>query len=674
MKRLLAGALAAALATAPMGMGAALAQDQVLNVQDADIRAFIQDVSRTTGITFIIDPRVRGTVSVNSNGALSRNQLFEVFLSTLRANGLTAVPTAGGAYRIAPAEGVAQQPSGPGAVRFTTEIFRLRNIEAAAAVNLVKPLVGAQGQVIASPQGNALVVADYADNLIRIRALVAQLDQDRSEVQAVTLRYSSAREISSVLNELLATGGNGGAGRNSLVTVLPVDSSNSVLLRGEPDAVRRILPIIADLDNRAEARGNIQVVRLQNADAEQVLPVLQQIVGQQVSAPGATATGQRVSAGGAAAPAAAAAASAVLPLPGGEARIARYAGANALVISAPPELQRTLVEVIRQLDVRREQVLVEAIVVEVSDEAAKELGVQWAFGGRSGFAATNYSNAAPNILAAAGAVAGQGVLPDSTVSTLQSGVLNSLLGNASGAIAGIGGNVGNDTVMGAILTAVRRDTASNLLSTPSILTLDNEEARILVGQEIPITTGEVLGADNSNPFRTIQRQNVGVQLEVKPQINAGGAITLYLRQEVSSVAGPVTVGSTELVTNTREIETTVLVDDGDIVVLGGLLGQDERTSVEKVPGLGDIPGLGALFRTKGRENNRTNLMVFIRPTIIRSPDQAQYATAPRYDYIRAQQAQTNRDGRSSLEEMLRDYMRTTPPAIPPAEPGPAPAL
>jgi general secretion pathway protein D len=672
VRPLLAGVLAAVLAAAPLSASPVQAQDQVLNVQDADIRAFIQDVARTTGLTFIIDPRVRGTVSVTSNGAISRAELFEVFLSTLRANGLTAVPTAGGAYRIAPAEGVAQQPSGPGAVRFSTEVFRLRNIEAPAAVNLVKPMVGPQGQVIGSAQGNVLVVADYADNLTRIRALVAQVDQDLSAVQAVTLSFSSAREIAGVLNELIATGDRGA--RSSLVKVLAVDSSNSILLRGDAQAVERLLPVIADLDRRAEARGDIQVVRLQNADAAQVLPVLQQIVGQPVTTTTASPTSsgamQRASliVPGAVAPAQGSMpeAPAATGAAGGEARIARFPGANALVISAPPELQRTLLDVIRQLDVRREQVLVEAIVVEVSDTTARQLGLQWVLGGAQGtapFAATNYSNAAPNALALAGAIAGDGALSSSSLNALRDQAASSLL-NASGIVAGVGGRINNDALFGVVLNAVRRDTASNLLSTPSVLTLDNQEARILVGQQIPITTGEVLGAANSNPFRTIQRQDVGVQLEVRPQINAGGAVTLHLRQEVSSVAGPVSNSSDELVTNTREIETTVMVDDGDIVVLGGLLGQDDRRTTEKVPLLGDAPLIGNLFRSKGKEGGRTNLMIFIRPKIIRTPADAQAATAPRYDFMRDEQIKADPQNRSSLDALLRDYMRTMPPALP----------
>lgn len=323
--------------------------------------------------------------------------------------------------------------------------------------------------------------------------------------------------------------------------------------------------------------------------------------------------------------------------------------------------------------------LVEAIVVEVSDDAAKQLGVQFLLGGTNGtvpFAATNYTNASPSLLPlAAAAAAGTPKDTDSdALVSLRDAAISSLL-TASGVTSGIAGRSG-DTLFGAIINAVKKDAASNLLSTPSIMTLDNEEARILVGQEVPITTGEVLGDSNSNPFRTIQRQNVGVQLEVKPQINAGGGITLFLRQEVSSVAGPVSVGSSELIINKREIETTALVDDGDIVVLGGLLDQQETASVQRTPVLGDLPGIGALFRSTARERTKTNLMVFIRPRIIRSVSDARNVTAPRYDYMRNLPAMTTPDGDNTLDSVIRDYLRTVPPTTTPpaaaATPAPLP--
>lgn len=682
---LLAIAAALALGCAVAPATPVRAQTQVLNVQDADIRVFIQDIAKSTGTTLLIDPRVKGTVSVSSNGALSRRELFEVFLATLRANGLVATPAGAGTYRVEPAENAARQPAAAGG-QFATEVFRLRTIDAASAVEMLKPLVGPQGQVVANPRGQAVVVADYADNVRRIRGLLAQVDQDRAAVHTVTLTNSSAREIAQVINEVLATPGADGKGGRGAVSVVPVESSNSVLLRGDADAVQRLLPIIADLDRRAESSDDVRVVFLRHANAEQMLPVLQQLVGQTSGvSPGIssrTLGASRASGSTGATGSSSAAAPIVGAVPaassatGKQVSVARYPGANALIINAPPETQRTLAEVIRQLDIRREQVLVEAIVVEVSDNTAKQLGVQFLLGGANGtvpFVATNYTNASPSLLplVAAGAGAGSKEGDSQGLTSLRDAAVSSLL-TASGVTSGIYGRSG-DLLFAGIINAVKKDSGSNVLSTPSIMTLDNEEARILVGQEVPITTGEVLGANNSNPFRTIQRQNVGVQLEVKPQINAGGGITLFLRQEVSSVAGPVSVGSTELVINKREIETTALVDDGDIVVLGGLLDQKDTSSVQRTPILGDIPGVGALFRSTARERGKTNLMVFIRPRIIRTIDDARNVTAPRYDYMRSLPPMTAPDGDNSLDAVMRDYLNAARPvATPPASPATPP--
>ncbi|MBA4804837.1 MAG: type II secretion system protein GspD, partial [Brevundimonas sp.] len=353
------------------------------------------------------------------------------------------------------------------------------------------------------------------------------------------------------------------------------------------------------------------------------------------------------------------------PLPGQRATIARFPGANALVISASGDTQRMLAEVIRQLDQRRQQVLIEAIVVELSDNAVRELGVQWLLAGEDGnpLGLTNYSDsAAPLVPIAGGVGAGQLDEDDPLREQLQNLALNSLLG-ANGFIGGGGGRIG-DGLFGFIINAAKTDDGSNLLQTPSLMTLDNEEATILVGQEVPITTGETLLDGNSNPFRTTQRQDIGVKLVVRPQINAGGSITLFLRQEVSSINGVLTDAATDLVLNKRQLETTLVVDDGDIAVAGGLLDQNDRLAIDKVPGLGDIPGLGALFRSTSRQRGRTNLMVFIRPTIIRSQADAQQLSADRWGYMRQQQLNNAPDREPGLDEMLREYMRTQPPTAP----------
>ena len=679
--RAAAGLLVLALGLQPLLPAIALPQDSApsatpatpaFNVRGADIRAFIQDVARATGTTFIVDPGVQGTVDYANDQPLDQADLLGVLLTILRGNGLVAVPAGPATYRVVPDQTAAQQPRSAGAASgFATQVLPLRRIDARIAAETIKPLVGRGGVVIATPQGNSLLVADYADNLARIRGLIAQIDSDQATIDTVTLRNSSAREIAATVNGLFGVRGEGGS---QVLSILPVDSSNSIVVRGDPAVIRRVVQMVLELDRRAESTGDVRVVKLQHASAEQLLPVLQQLVGQSTGAEGSnapavaatSADGQPVQA------------QVIAAVPGKRPTIVRAPGQNALIINADPETQRTLLEVIGQLDTRREQVLVEAIVVEISDDAARELGVQIAAAGRDGdipFMATQYPNSKPGIM---GLLGGAAVDPDDDSDLAQQArniAAQSLLG-LSGGLAGVAGRTG-DLLFGMIINAVKSDTGSNLLSTPSILTLDNEGARILVGQEVPLTSGEVLGDNNSNPFRTIERQDVGIQLEVTPQINAGGGITLQLRQEVSSVAGPVSADFSELILNKREIETRVLVDDGAIVVLGGLLDQQERNTTDKVPLLGDIPGLGRLFRSDASSRAQTNLMVFLRPTIIRDRADAQRITAPRYDYMRDAQLQLlgedARQREAALDRLVRDYLRTSPPVLPAAAPADAPA-
>jgi general secretion pathway protein D len=343
--------------------------------------------------------------------------------------------------------------------------------------------------------------------------------------------------------------------------------------------------------------------------------------------------------------------------------------------------------VIRQLDVRRPQVLVEAIIVEISDTAAQQLGVQLFLSGLRGssipFGITNYSNIAPNIGTIAGAVAARelgGTTTTVTTSTgstttTTAGTGSDLINTAASQLSGINGGLAGialhsgSAIFGAILNAVRSDNQSNILSTPSIMTLDNVEGHILVGQEIPITTGQALSPNFDNTFRTVQRQNVGITLQVRPQINAGGTIKLDLRVEVSSIAGPVAAGSQDLILNKREIENTITIDEGDIVGVGGLLDDNDRRTLDRVPLLGDIPIVGNLFRSRGRARARTNLMVFIRPTILRTAEDAQEMSARRYNYVRGHQLIVNPNREPTLDELVRDYLGTVPPA---AAPGPQP--
>ena len=678
--------LSAAIALA---LSAPLHAQQTLNVRDADIRAFIQDAARVTGRTFIIDNRVQGKVSVVTDRPLSRSEYFEIFLSTLRANGLVAVPAPGGSYRIQPADGAAGQPSAVGRAanrnQFVTEVFRLRSIDAASTLETLRPLVSKDGSVTANKAGNSVVVADYADNIARIRQVIARIDRDNAATQMVTLTNAGAREIATSLQALVGTGG-GEGGAAAPASVVPIDSANAIAIRGEPGTVARLAAMARDLDRQAASGTEIRVYWLEHADAEKLLPVLQQLVGQSTSQPVTSAA--PAASGGPSAPAAAAPAAAVSSSGGGTgiatrgpAVVTRYEGANAIIVAANSDVQRMLGETIRQIDTRREQVLVEAIIVEISDAAAKKLGVQFLIGSTStGFAATNYSNASPNLLTLAGAYGATQlgtttttvVAPDGTqtttevqnsgdlASTLQQSAFNSLT-SATGAIAGLGGSIGKNGIFGAIINAVKSDTESNLLSTPSVMTLDNQKASILVGQQVPVTTGEALSQNFDNQFRTVQRQDVGIKLEVKPQINTGGAIKLFLRQEVSSVAGPVSNSSSDLIINKREIETTVTVDDGEILALGGLLDDNERKTIERIPLLSDIPGLGELFKSRSRSRAKTNLMVFIRPTILKNAEDNAALTARRYGYIRDFQLRRNPGEEPAIDTLVRDYMGTTPP-------------
>ncbi|MPT47393.1 MAG: type II secretion system protein GspD [Sphingobium sp.] len=687
MKSLLGLSTALALCCAPVMIAPAIAQ-QTLNVRDADIRAFIQDAARVTGRTFIIDNRVQGKVSVVTDRPLSRSEYFEIFLSTLRANGLIAVPAPGGAYRVQPADGAASQPSTVGRAtnrnQFVTEIFRLRSTDAASALETLRPLVSKDGSVTANKAGNSVVVVDYADNVARIRQILGQIDRDSAATEMVSLKNAGAREVATSLQALMAGGGEGSV---AAANVVAIDASNSVVMRGQPGAVARLAQMARDLDKQAASGTEIRVYWLEHADAEKLMPVLQQLLGQSASSSSPVLGGASASGGAASSAPPPAAAAPMAQASGngistrGPAIVTRYEGANAIIVAANNDVQRMIGETIRQIDTRREQVLVEAIIVEISDNAAKKLGVQFLLGStKTGFAATNYSNAQPNILTLGGAyastklgtskttvVAADGTTTttentenSSLATTLQQAAADALLGSTGG-IGGIATQMGRNGFFGAIINAVKSDSDSNVLSTPSIMTLDNQKASILVGQEVPVTTGEALSQNFDNQFRTVQRQNVGVQLEVKPQINAGGAIKLFLRQEVSSIAGPVSNNSSDLIINKREIETTVTVDDGEILALGGLLDDNERKTIERIPLLSDIPGIGELFKSRSRSRSKTNLMVFIRPTILRSREDAARMTAQRYGYIRGRQQLRNPDIEPALDELVRDYMGALPP-------------
>ncbi|HEY1125051.1 MAG TPA: type II secretion system secretin GspD [Sphingobium sp.] len=680
-KRRVAGLFISALI-----VGAPALAQLSLNVRDADIRAFIQDAAKATGRTFIIDSRVQGKVSVVTDRPLSKSEYFEIFLSTLRANGLVAVPAPGGSFRIQPADGAASQPTPVNRAanrnQFVTEVIRLRAIDPQSAMDTIRPLVSKDGTVSANRSGRSIVVADYADNISRIRQIIARIDTDANTTTVVALSNAGAREIAGSLQTLL-TGG--GEGAQPSATVVAVDSSNSIAIRGDSVTVAKLVAMAQDLDKRAAAGTEVRVYWLDHADADKLVPVLQQLLGQGAIGGGTSSSSTPVAsaARGGGAPAATPAPTATAAVSTGAgiatrgpAVVTRYEGTNALIVAANADVQRQVGEVIRQLDTRRPQVMIEAIIVEIGDDAAKRLGVQFLIGStKVGFAGTNYSNAQPNILTIAGAIAATKlnektttvINPNGSTTTttatentelanqLQQGAVTALQ-NATGGFGGVATELGKNGIFGAILSAVQSDTKSSILSTPSITTLDNVKAHMLVGQEIPITTGQALSPNFDNQFRTVQRENVGIILDVTPQVSGGGQVKLFIKQEVSSIAGPVSSSNSDLVLNKREFETTVLVDDGEIYAIGGLLDENERRTIEKLPLLSDIPLIGELFKSRSRSRTKTNLVVFIRPTILMTREDNAEVTARRYGYVRSVQKAVNPKEEPSLDALVRDYM------------------
>lgn len=641
-------------ASAQTAPAAAPAQrDGAVTMREVDIRAFIEDVSNATGRTFIVDPRVTGRVTVVSQAAMSERELFDVFLATLRVHGYVASPTSRGAYRIIPEAVAAREPAGgaaPTENRYVTQVYSLKFADAESVANAVKPMLSERGQVTASRRGNTLVVVDYGSTITRLTDVIGKLDLDNSSYRSITLKNTSATEMARVAQQMAA--GVGDESGKSLLQAVPVNSSNSVILRGDERTIARVAPMLEQLDAQADFQSGVQVIPLRYAVAEEVVPVLRDLS----LALSAATTGE----------------SAQAPA-NRRANIAAHRSTNSLIISADPETQEALSRVVRSLDVRRQQVLVEAIIVEVSDTAAKDLGLQFLLadpdgGNATPFLSTSYGTSAPNLLALTGALldTGNAGEENAALADLQRAAVSSLIG-ARGALAGIGGQRDDGAILGLILNALAEDQESNVLSTPSVMTLDNESASFLVGQQIPITTGEALSNNFENQFRTVKREDVGVRLEVRPQISEGGAIRLQIKQEVSSIFGPVNRDSVDLITNRRAIDTSVQVDPGQIIVLGGLMQEEAQSSNSGVPVLKDIPVAGRLFRTEQKSRRRTNLMVFLRPTIVNTPEQARAVTQ------RQLQTLQSVDGLDpSMARRLQDAIDGTPPPNttppPPARP------
>ncbi len=601
-----------------------VAQTITLNLKDADINALIGTVAEVTGKNFIVDPRVKGKVTVISSRAMDSEEVYQVFLSILKVHGFAAVPS-GQVIKIVP-DVSAKQDSIPNATdaqpgrgdEMVTRVIQVDNVAAAQLVPILRPLVPQQGHLAAYPTTNVLIISDRAENVSRLVSIIRRIDKvSDSEIEVIRLEHASAAEVVRVLNAL-SRGGPGQAkgSPGSKQTLVADERTNSVLLGGDRSSRLRLRAIISHLDTPLERGGNTKVIYLKYAKAADLVETLRGVGKiQGVKTKGKPAASSNIDK---------------------QLDIQADESTNALVITAPPALMRSLEAVIRQLDIRRSQVLVDAIIAEISEKKARELGVQWAFNGIGSNGApvggTNFDNTGG--LSAASIIGG---IASSAVP-----------GFTPGFIVG-GGNVtdGGQLKWGAVLQALAADTNANILSTPSITTLDNEEAEIVVGQNVPFVTGSFsntagAGAGNTvNPFQTIRRQDVGLTLKIKPQINEGDAIMMEIEQEISSIAK--SAAASDIITNKRSIKTKVLIQDGQVIVLGGLIEDRVTETEQKVPLLGDLPIIGALFRSTGVNREKSNLMVFIRPVILRDEDTTDQYTAGKYNLLRARQFELHGD-------------------------------
>jgi general secretion pathway protein D len=592
------------------------AEQITLNLNNADITALIKTVSEHTGKNFVIDPRVTGKVTVISAHPMDKDEFYQVFLSILEVHGFSTIPT-GDVIKIVP-DVKAKQLGIPTVDRdnelpgdqIVTRIIQVKNINAAQLVPILRPLIPQQGHLAAYPDTNVLIISDRRQNVDRLLQIVSQIDQvSDSTIEVVTLQHASAAEVVRILNGLQEKGGKGAEGPAKLAAD---ERTNSILISGDPTARLRSRVIIEHLDTPYDNEGNAQVVYLKYAKATDLVTVLT----------GVTENMQKGSEKGKSTP------PGNMPI-----FIQADEAANALILSGPPDILNSVQNIIRKLDIRRAQVLVEAIIAEVSADKVKELGVQWIVDGSPGgtgpVGVINLGSPKISDIATAAALGEPLSLP-------------------SGTLVGFGEFDSASVNFAAVLRALESDSSTNILATPSILTLDNQEAEIIIGQNVPFITGSyaATGASSTsvNPFQTVQREDVGLTLKVTPQINEGSAIQLDIEHELSSIDSTATAVASDLVTRKRVIKTSVVVDDGSTIVLGGLLQENLQQQEEKVPLLGDIPALGNLFKAKSTTKGKQNLMVFLRPVILRDAATQNQISSNKYNYFRAQQLELRQKG------------------------------
>jgi len=685
--------IAAAALCVGAAAAAANADDEVtINFVNVDIQQVVKAMGIITGRNFLLDPRVKGNVNIVSSRPVTREEAYEIFLSTLRLSGFAAVEGRGFTKIVPEAEAktsstsVPEPASTPTGDKVITRVFALKYEPAAQLVPVLRPLITPNNTIAVYPGSNTLIVTDYADNIRRIGRLIESIDQPVSgETVAIRLEHASVTDVAQTLTKLQgeagAQAGQKSAGGIDAVSIVPDVRSNTLLVSSQnPSRIAQSRSLISALDTPTDQAGNIHVVYLRNAEAPKLAETLRGIVGESAPTAGASSsqasTLRAVSTGGmtAAAPLSAATGS---PSGGagsaGGGWIQADQPTNSLIITAPDVVYNALRAVIDKLDQRRAQVFVEGLIVEVTADRAAEFGVQWqaldgvdssstSVIGSQNFTPRGSGSNIVDISANPGTV-GQG---------LSIGVIRGKI-----TLPGVGEILN----LGVLARALAADSSVNILSTPNLLTLDNEEAQIVVGQNIPLITGQYAltgSATSPTPFQTIERKDVGLTLRVRPQVSEGGAIKLKIYQEVSSVSDQTISG---IITNKRAIESTVLVDDQRIIVLGGLIQDDVRNGMEKVPGLGDIPVIGTLFKYEARKRTKTNLLVFLRPVVLRDAEGLQTLTGDRYEYIRREQEQVKVPEHWLLPEtpspQLPAFGTSTTPGMAGSRlspvPGPAPA-
>ena len=693
------GAVPAAPAFAQEGNGAAL------NFVNADMESVIKAVGHYTGMTFIIDPRVKGTLTLVSEKTLTKAQAFSLLTSALRLQGY-AVVTGDGYAKVVP-EAEAKLQSSPTQVgvggsrvqgdQIATQIYRLQHESAANLTAVLRPLISPNNSIMADPGNNSLVITDYADNLRRLSKIIAALDAPSTgDLDVIPIRNGIASDVATLVSRLMEPAAGGDAGR---VSVLADPRTNTVIVRAPSQARANMAKsLIAKLDQPTAELGNIHVVYLKNADATKVAQTLRAVVSQDASAvpvqqqgtaggsiqstaAGGTGTGSgggntlgnqsSIGAGGTGGTFSQQGQATSGGAGGGQGSgfIQADASTNSLIITAPDAIYRNLRGVIDQLDVRRAQVYIEALVVEVTSTDASEFGVQWVgltgnsnsayrIGGLQSF---NQGGSNNIINLATAAVTG--------VSGATSGSTGSAIPSLGGLTLGLFKQVNGELGLGAVASALESTGKANILSTPNMITLDNELATIKVGQNIPIVTGSfTTGASGaSNPFQTVDRKDVGLLLKVRPQISEGGTIKLSIYNENSGIDKTAAANASGIITTVRAIESNVLADNGQIIVLGGLISDDENEGNEKVHGLGDIPIIGNLFKYRTRSRAKRNLMVFLRPIVVRSKEQNNTLSMDRYEYMRASGAAAQ----SVDDTVLLKYLGA--PQLPPLTNGQPPA-